>query len=180
MKIDPLRLAGLKQLRLQRFNDERGFFLESYRQPLYEALGIPTQFVQDNLVFSRKGVVRGLHLSLGQAKLISVVQGAIWDVAVDCRPNSPTFGQWEALELNGEELTQFFIPDGFAHGYCALSDTTYVQYKVSTPYDPALERSIRWNDPDLQIPWPSTTPIVSQRDQTSPLFREVFATCTSG
>ena len=180
MQIEPLRLSGLKRLHPQRFNDERGFFLESYRQPLYEALGIPTRFVQDNLVFSHRGVVRGLHLSLGQAKLISVVQGRIWDVAVDCRPDSPTFGQWEALELNGEEPTQFFIPDGFAHGYCALSEGAYVQYKISTPYNPALERAIRWNDLDLQVSWPTTNPILSQRDQTSPLFREVFPTCMSG
>jgi len=180
VEIESLRLSGLQRLRLERFDDERGFFLESYRQPLYEKLGIPTRFVQDNLSFSHKGVVRGLHFSSGQAKLISVVQGRIWDVALDCRPDSPTFGQWEAIELNSEELTQFFIPAGFAHGYCALSDTAYVQYKVSTPYDPALERSIRWNDPSLQIPWPARNPIVSQRDQTSPLFREVFATCISG
>ena len=171
-----LRLAGLRRICLQRFDDERGFFLESYRDSRYEDLHTP--FVQDNLAFSRKGVVRGLHFQAppGQAKLVSVIHGRIWDVAVDCRPDSPTFGQWEALELtNG---IQFFIPAGFAHGYCALEDS-YVQYKVGTVYDPATERSIRWNDPHLQVAWPVTDPIVSQRDQTSPFFHEVFS-CTSG
>lgn len=139
-------------------------------------MGIGVPFVQDNISFSQKGTIRGLHFQVdpGQAKLVSCIQGKIWDVAVDIRPESPTFGMWEALELDGETQEQFFIPIGFAHGFCVLSETALVQYKVSAPYDATTERSIRWSDPILQIPWPVPNPILSPRDQTSPLLNEVF------
>lgn len=176
MQVFPLRLSGLKLIVPQQFVDERGFFFESYRQNLYADQGINIPFVQDNVSFSLKGTIRALHYqsSPGQAKIISCVQGKIWDVAVDIRPDSPTFGEWEAFELDDEQHHQLYVPIGFAHGFCVLSETARVHYKVSAPYDPKTERSLRWNDPDINIPWPCKKPILSPRDQTSPLFKEVF------
>jgi len=175
MEIVDLRLKGLKKIVPRLFKDERGFFFESYRQGLYEERGIGVQFVQDNVSFSKRGTVRALHFQSapGQAKLVSCVQGKIWDVAVDLRLDSPTFGQWEAVELDSERHEQFFVPVGFAHGFCVLSETALVQYKVSHPYDPKTECSIRWNDPDFNIDWPVCDPILSPRDQVSPFFREL-------
>lgn len=171
-----LSLKGLKKLTPRIFRDERGFFLESYRQPLYASCGIETPFVQDNLSFSQAGTIRALHFqsSPGQAKLVTCLEGRIWDVAVDIRPDSPTFGKWEGVFLDSETREQLFVPIGFAHGFCVLSPTALVQYKVSALYDPSTERSIRWNDPTLAIDWPTPTPILSTRDQTCPLFTEVF------
>jgi len=176
MEVFPLRLQGLIHILPRTFPDERGFFLESYRQPLYEAHGIKTPFVQDNISFSKKDTIRALHFQSdpGQAKLVSCVQGKIWDVAVDIRPHSPTFGQWEAIELDAERHNQFFIPVGFAHGYCVLSETAKVLYKVSSIYNPKNECSLRWNDPDIAIAWPISSPCLSLRDQTSPFFKEIF------
>ena len=176
MEIVELRLQGLKKIVPRFFRDERGFFFESYRQVLYEEKGIGVRFVQDNVSFSRKGTVRALHFqsSPGQAKLVSCIQGKIWDVAVDVRRDSPTFGQWEAVELDSERHEQVFIPIGFAHGFCVLSETALVQYKVSSPYDPKTECSIRWNDPDFNINWPIRDPVLSPRDQVSPFFRELL------
>jgi len=176
MKTIALRLEGLKHILPCVFSDERGFFLESYQQPLYASHGIDIQFVQDNLSFSKMGTIRALHFQShpGQAKLISCIQGQIWDVAVDIRPSSATFGQWEAVELDDQKHNQLFIPIGFAHGYCVLSKTAKVLYKVSAIYDPNNERSIRWNDPDIHIDWPIKAPCLSQRDQTSPFFKEMF------
>ncbi|MBS0624464.1 MAG: dTDP-4-dehydrorhamnose 3,5-epimerase [Verrucomicrobia bacterium] len=169
-----LKLDGLKLIEPRIFGDERGFFLETYRQPLYVDAGIDVAFVQDNMSFSKKGTIRGLHFQTGQAKLVSVLNGKIWDVAVDIRPDSPTFGQWEAVELDDQKRRQFFVPAGFAHGFCILSETALIQYKVNTIYDPKAEGSIRWNDPFLNIPWPFQEPILSQRDQQSPFFQEVY------
>ena len=154
MEVVDLRLPGLKLLKPRIFPDERGYFLESYRQPLYEQHGLP-QFVQDNVSFSRRHVVRALHFqsSPGQAKLVRCEQGMIFDVAVDVRPDSATFGCWESVLLDGLAHWQLFIPAGFAHGFCVLSDQALVHYKVSSVYDPNTERSIRWNDPDLAIQW---------------------------
>ncbi len=172
MQVKELRLAGLKLVEPRVFIDARGLFFESYRRSRYKECGIEVEFVQDNTAVSCKGAIRGLHYQLdpGQAKLVSVSRGAIWDVAVDIRPNSPTFGEWEAAELSEENHRQFFIPVGFAHGYCVLSDTARVHYKASADYDPLRERSILWDDPDLNIPWPTKSPILSDRDRTSPRF----------
>lgn len=177
VEITPLRLAGLKKVVPRVFRDERGFFFESYCQPLYIPQGISVGFVQDNVSFSVYKTLRALHYQShpGQAKLVSCVQGKIWDVAVDLRCDSPTFGQWEAIELDDQTHVQLFIPVGFAHGFCVLSETARVHYKVSSPYDPKTECSIRWNDPDLKIPWPVSDPILSLRDQISPFFKEVFS-----
>jgi dTDP-4-dehydrorhamnose 3,5-epimerase len=167
MKTQSLPLDGLLVIQPQVFRDVRGLFFESYRQSRYAEVGIGIEFTQDNISFSKKNTLRGLHYqdSPGQAKLVSVVQGSIWDVAVDIRPDSPTFGKWAAVELNDENFKQFFIPLGFAHGYCVLSDFARVQYKASADFDPAAERTIVWNDPDFAIDWPVINPILSDRDR---------------
>ena len=159
------------------FEDERGFFFESYQEKRYRENGIDLPFIQDNIAFSKKGTLRGLHFqsSPGQAKLVSCLEGEIWDVAVDLRLTSPTFGKWEACFLNAKKQEQFFIPVGFAHGYLVLSETAKVHYKVSTLYDPATEKSVRWNDPDLAISWGIERPILSEKDQKSPFFKELFS-----
>lgn len=174
MHVTTLRLPGLLLLQPTLFRDLRGFFLENYRETLYREHGIGP-FVQDNLSYSRQHTIRGLHFQStpGQAKLISCIQGEIWDVAVDIRPDSPTFMEWEAVVLNDRELHQLYIPVGFAHGFCVLSEEARVIYKVSSPYHPDTEQTIRWNDPELAIAWPTQTPILSARDQISPLFQEI-------
>jgi dTDP-4-dehydrorhamnose 3,5-epimerase len=174
METSLLKISGLILFKPRVFHDARGFFLETYRQGVYQDHGLPA-FVQDNLSFSRKNVIRALHYqsSPGQAKLVSCLQGTVFDVAVDLRPGSPTFGQWEGIELSGENHHQLFIPKGFAHGYCVLSDEATVQYKVSALYDPATERSIRWNDPQIGVAWPLKHPVLSPRDETSPFLKEV-------
>ena len=174
MLVTCLRIQGLKIVVPRIFCDSRGFFLESYRRPLYADSGIALEFVQDNLSFSHQNVLRGLHYQSGQDKLISVICGKIWDVAVDLRPSSITFGQYEAVELDDRTRNQFFVPDGFAHGFYVLSQTALVQYKVSAVHDPAQERAIRWNDPELNIPWPCTEPTLSLRDQNSSFFKQIF------
>ena len=160
----------------QVFRDERGFFFESFRQSRYADAGIGVAFTQDNISFSKKETLRGLHYqeTPGQAKLVMVIQGSIWDVAVDIRPESSTYGKWVGVELNDENFKQFFIPAGFAHGYCVLSDFARVQYKVSAAFDPATERTIAWNDPGLAVEWPLKNPILSHRDRTAlPLWQKV-------
>lgn len=172
MEIVDLELAGLKLFTPRLFRDERGFFFESYRQEYLPNIA----FVQDNASFSVRGTVRALHFQShpGQDKLVTCVQGKIWDVAVDIRPESPTFMQWKAVELDDQTHRQLLIPKGFAHGFCVLSETARVQYKVSSYYDPNTECSIRWNDPDLKIAWPVERPLLSPRDQMSPFFKEVM------
>lgn len=176
MEFIDLPIAGLKLIVPRLFRDERGFFFESYKKAPFSEEGIDVCFVQDNASLSVKGTVRGLHYQShpGQAKLVSCVQGKIWDVAVDIRPASPTFMRWEAVELDDQSHKQLFIPVGFAHGFAVLSDTARVHYKVSAPYDPKTESSIRWNDPELKIAWPVREPILAPRDQVSPFFKEVF------
>lgn len=176
MQVVDLKLSGLKLITPTIFRDSRGFFLESHSQLRYQEMGIDVQFVQDNISFSKKNTVRALHFqsSPGQAKLVSCLQGKIWDVTVDIRPSSPTFMQWQAVELDDEKRLQLFVPVGFAHGFCVLSEEALVQYKVSSPYNAGTEKSIRWNDPDLAILWPVNNPILSDRDQISPFFKEVF------
>lgn len=175
MKITHLKLQGLQLITPQIFRDVRGFFFESHRQDRYASHGLEN-FVQDNTSFSLKNTVRALHFQSqpGQVKLVTCLQGKIYDVVVDIRPDSPTFMQWEGIILDDESRQQIYIPIGFAHGFCVLSETALVQYKVSAPYNPATEMSIRWNDPDLAIQWPIDTPLLSPRDQTSPFFKEVF------
>ena len=172
MKVQELRLQGAKLLSPTLYQDQRGFFLEAYQLKNYEKVGI-CPFVQDNHSYSKKETLRGLHFQPGQAKLVRVVVGMIYDVIVDIRPESPTFGQWEAIYLDEKNHCQLYIPHGFAHGFCALTDEAHVLYKVSTFYDPQKERSIRFNDPDFAIQWPVKHPLLSKRDETAPFFRDI-------
>lgn len=175
MEVINLRLQGLKLIKPKVFKDHRGFFLESFHQPLYEKCGINCQFLQDNHSFSQKGCIRGMHFQSfpGQAKLIRAAVGEIYDVAVDIRPESPTYGEWEAVILNDQFHQQLFIPVGFAHGFCVLSQDAHVLYKVSSPYDPQFEKGFRWDDPAINIKWPVKLPMVSERDQQAPFFQEI-------
>jgi dTDP-4-dehydrorhamnose 3,5-epimerase len=160
------------------FSDERGYFLQSFQQQQYETLlARPLHFVQDNHSFSKQGVLRGLHYQIAQpqAKLIRVVQGEIFDVAVDLRVSSATFGQWVGQRLSAHNQQQLFIPEGFAHGFLVLSDSADVHYKTTDYYAPAHERSIRWDDPNLAIDWPLSLlpklpPLISARDQQATSF----------
>jgi dTDP-4-dehydrorhamnose 3,5-epimerase len=160
------------------FGDARGFFLETYRRNHYVELGIDVDFVQDNHSRSRQGVVRGIHFQLppGQAKLVRCARGAIFDVVVDLRRGSPTFGQWEGYELSDENHRQMYVPIGFGHGFCVLSEVADVIYKVSGYYDAEIERGIAYDDPDVGIEWPSEVElIVSERDATAPRLSQVAA-----
>jgi dTDP-4-dehydrorhamnose 3,5-epimerase len=173
----PTTLEGLVLLQPRVFHDERGFFLESFHRERYRELGITMEFVQDNHSRSVRGTIRALHYARppGQGKLVRVAHGAIYDVAVDMRRASPTFGRYEAFELDDVNHRQLWIPAGFAHGFCALSETADVVYKVDHPYDPALEVGVAWDDPDIAIPWPTDAPVLSPRDRANPSFAEVAA-----
>jgi dTDP-4-dehydrorhamnose 3,5-epimerase len=169
MDVVDLRLAGLKLVRPRVFADERGFLLEGYNARRYADHGIGCAFVQDNHSRSKRGILRGLHYQdlPGQAKLVRAAQGAIFDVAVDIRPDSPTFGEWEGVTLDDRSHHQLFIPVGFAHGFCVTSDSADVVYKVSSYYDPEAERGLAYDDPDLGIEWPVPSPLVSERDRVA-------------
>jgi len=166
-------LLGLVQIEPKIHSDLRGFFLESYHELRYKELGVNAHFVQDNHSFSKQGVLRGMHFQRGQAKLIYCPKGRIFDVAVDIRKGSKTYGKWEGFYLDGENHKQLFIPDGFAHGFCVLSDEAHVIYKVSTHFDKDLERGFRWNDPEVGIEWPIKNPILSERDQMAKGLKEI-------
>ncbi|MGD2169641.1 MAG: dTDP-4-dehydrorhamnose 3,5-epimerase [Chlamydiota bacterium] len=172
MIVEEGMLEGLKIIQPKKFEDSRGFFMESYQKPRYITQGISSQFVQDNFVFSQKDTLRGMHFqsSPGQDKLITVLKGKIFDVVVDIRPSSPTFKQYYCLTLDDKEHKQFFIPHGFAHGYAALEDS-YVLYKVSSIFEAKTEKGFRFDD--IAIPWPVENPIVSARDQNSFHFDEL-------
>lgn len=176
MVIQRSRLEGLFLITPPRvFCDARGFFVETYRENQWAELGLP-RFVQDNHSRSAAGVLRGIHLNLaggGQGKLVRCAQGRIWDVAVDLRPGSPTFGQWEGFELDDQAHRQVYVPPGFGHGFCVLSELADVAYKLSTYYDDKTERGVMWNDPDLAIRWPIADPQVSKRDATNPTLKEL-------
>lgn len=172
MKIERLRVPDLLLVTPARHGDARGFFSETWNQARAEAAGITGQFVQDNHSASREqGVLRGLHCQVApyaQGKLVRVVKGAIWDVAVDARRGSPTYGQWAAAELSAENWAQLWVPPGFLHGFCTLQPDTEVIYKVTGQYDRASERGVIWNDPDLALPWPVTEPVLSDKDRVLP------------
>jgi dTDP-4-dehydrorhamnose 3,5-epimerase len=153
--------------------DSRGFFQETYRRRALAELGVHEEFVQDNHSRSRRGVLRGMHAQPGQAKLVRCARGAIFDVVVDIRPGSPSFGSWEGVELDDDSHRQLYVPDGFAHGFCVLSDVADVIYKVSTYYDPAAEFGFRYDDPEVGIEWPDVEHHVSARDRGAPLLREL-------
>ncbi|CAA0116296.1 dTDP-4-dehydrorhamnose 3,5-epimerase [Zhongshania aliphaticivorans] len=159
------------------FGDHRGFFLETFQAERYgEMAGITLPFVQDNHSRSAKGVLRGLHFqkTKPQGKLVRVVSGEVYDVAVDIRQDSPSFGQWEGVLLSEENKRQFWVPPGFAHGFVVLSDTADFEYKCTDYYDPADEGSLIWNDPALAITWPLAAPTLSDKDSKAPTFAELF------
>jgi dTDP-4-dehydrorhamnose 3,5-epimerase len=158
------------------FGDERGFFLETFQATRYEKLaGINLPFVQDNHSRSSSGVLRGLHFQKTnpQGKLVRVIKGEVYDVAVDIRPSSRSFGQWEAVVLSEENKKQFWVPPGFAHGFVVLSKTADFEYKCTDYYDPSDEGSILWNDPDLDISWPITSPLLSEKDAHASLLADL-------
>jgi dTDP-4-dehydrorhamnose 3,5-epimerase len=171
------RLDGLVLIAPDVRRDDRGFFLETFQARRYAEIGVDTSFVQDNHSRSTRGTLRGLHfqLGLGQAKLVSVARGAAFDVVVDIRPRSPTFGEWESFDLDDRRHLQLFIPRGFAHGFCVLADEVDFTYKVDSYYDPNLESGIAWNDPAIGIDWPVREPFTSNRDQRNPTLSEIAA-----
>jgi dTDP-4-dehydrorhamnose 3,5-epimerase len=167
------RLNGPILLEPKVHGDQRGFFLESYRRDAYSAAGITDDFVQDNHSLSKRGIVRGMHFQPGQAKLVRCARGAILDVVVDLRRGSPTFGEWESIELDGDRHLQLYVPDGFAHGFCVLSEVADLLYKVSTYYDPASESGFRYDDPAVGIVWPAAELTPSERDANAPRLAEM-------
>lgn len=175
MRALPTELPGLVLIAPRVFGDERGFFLESYREDALAGLGVNERWVQDNHSRSRRGVLRGMHYSLGagQAKLVRCARGSIIDVAVDLRRGSPTWGRWQAFELEETRAHTLYLPVGFAHGFCVTSEVADVVYKCSSYYDPELERGFAYDDPEVGIAWPEGEPIVSERDRTAPTLAEV-------
>ena len=176
----PFRFQGLRIPELilvepRVFEDNRGFLMESYKRSDFEANGISAEFVQDIHSHSVRGVLRGLHYQLhpkAQAKLVRVVKGEVFDVAVDIRRNAPTFGQWEGVVLSEENFRMFFIPEGFAHGFCVLSDEAEFVYKVTAEFAPDLDRGIVWDDPAIAIDWPVSNPVLSRKDLELPLLAD--------
>ncbi|OQX23810.1 MAG: dTDP-4-dehydrorhamnose 3,5-epimerase [Desulfobacteraceae bacterium IS3] len=168
MKIITTALDGVLIIEPKVFADSRGFFMETYHQRRYNDSGISRIFVQDNLSFSVKGTLRGLHFQVRhpQAKLVQAIAGEIFDVAVDIRPDSPTFGKWVGVLLSEQNKRQLFIPEGFAHGFCVLSETALFSYKCSEVYAPGDEGGILWSDPEIGIEWPVKHPIISDKDKT--------------
>ncbi len=175
MNVLNCHIPGLLIIEPKVFGDTRGFFLETWNRRRYGEAGLDVDFVQDNVSFSRRGILRGLHFQnpKPQGKLLQVLQGEVFDVAVDIRSSSPTFGKWHGLVLSGENKTQFYIPAGFAHGFVVLSETALFQYKCTELYSPQDEMAIRWDDPDLGIQWPLKEPLLSDRDAKGLRLRDM-------
>lgn len=175
MRIVQTSLPGALVIEPQVFEDARGFFYESYNKDKYRAAGLTAEFVQSNVSRSSKGVLRGLHYQWPdpQGKLVSVLEGEVFDVAVDIRRNSPTFGQWTGVMLTADNHRHFWIPEGFAHGFCVLSESATFTYQCSAPYNRAADAGVRWNDADIGIDWPLAQPILSEKDERAPYLREV-------
>jgi dTDP-4-dehydrorhamnose 3,5-epimerase len=176
MQVIDTPLLDVKLVRATRHGDERGWFAEAYNARDFSTAGLPHNFVQDNQSYSHRGVLRGLHYQIvePQGKLVRVLAGQIWDVAVDLRSGSPDFGKWAGFHLSGTELDSLWIPEGFAHGYLVLSETASVLYKTTRYYQPSGERSILWSDPTLNIKWPleGTEPSVSAKDAQAKLLAD--------
>jgi dTDP-4-dehydrorhamnose 3,5-epimerase len=175
MIVKETKLKGLLVLEPKVFGDSRGFFLETYNKEHYQEAGIRQDFVQDNVSFSRKGVLRGLHFQnpQPQGKLVQVLSGAVVDVAVDIRIGSATFGCWHSEILSGENCIQMFIPEGFAHGFCVISESAFFSYKCTDFYNPQTEGGIIWNDPDLDIDWQVNEPVLSTKDSAYPRLKDI-------
>lgn len=176
MEILDLPLAGLKLIRPRIFPDQRGYFLETYQQQRFTNEDLSARFVQDNLSFSKRGVLRGLHYQYPtwQGKLVFAVQGEIFDVAVDIRRDSPSFGKWHGVVLNDRTHEQLYVPPGFAHGFCVLSETARVMYKCTDFYAPGEEHTLIWNDPAIGIDWPVKDPILADKDARGKLLKDAF------
>jgi dTDP-4-dehydrorhamnose 3,5-epimerase len=176
MQVTETPLPGLLIITPDIFTDERGFFLETWHASRYAEAGVHGSFVQDNHSRSSRHTIRGLHWQdrRPQAKLVRVIEGEVYDVAVDLRPESSSFGHWFGLLLSAENFLQSYIPPGFAHGFCVVSDVAQVEYKCTDFYDRQGERGVAWDDPDLAIAWPVTAPLLSPRDAAHPTLRALF------
>lgn len=174
MIVTATELPGLLVIEPRVFREARGWFMESWNADRYESHGIPSRFAQDNVSYSVPGVLRGLHYQLpnGQGKLVGVLEGEVYDVAVDIRSDSPTFGRSFGTLLSSENHRQLWVPEGFAHGFFVRKPALFV-YKVTTPYDPGAERGVLWNDEDLAIEWPGGDPILSEKDARAPRLRDI-------
>ncbi len=171
----PASLPGVVIIEPKVFADDRGFFMETYKKSEFAAAGLDVAFVQENHSRSVRGTLRGLHLQRppgAQGKLVRVLEGEIFDVAADIRPDSPTFGQWESVTLSAENRRSIYIPEGYAHGFCVLSAEAQVVYKTTAEYAPELEWGVRWDDPTLGIPWPVSAPLLSPRDSRWPPLQD--------
>lgn len=175
MKTIETGIPGLLVFEPRIFGDDRGYFVETWNKARYAEAGLSEDFCQDNMSFSRRGILRGLHIQNpnAQGKLVSVAQGEVYDVAVDLRKSSPTFGQWYGIHLTSEKKNQLFIPKGFAHGFCVLSETALFTYKCTDFYNPRSEYTLMWNDPDVDIPWPIQNPELSPKDTTGYLLKDL-------
>ena len=168
IKVKSTSIEGFLVIEPNCFKDERGFFLETYQEDIYKAVGITEKFVQDNQSRSMKGVIRGMHFQVNrpQAQIVTIMRGSVFDVGVDLRQNSPTFGKWHGVELSDSGQRQVYMAPGIAHGFCVLSDLADLHYKVSRFYEPDDECGMVWNDSEVNIDWPSITPLIHQRDAT--------------
>ena len=175
MKVTQTELSGVLLIEPQVFGDSRGFFMETWNQERYESFGLPTRFVQDNVSLSAHGILRGLHYQYPnpQGKLVYVLQGEVFDVAVDIRVGSPTFAQWTATRLSANNKRQLYLPPGYAHGFCVTSEHALFAHKVTEFYDPQADASLAWNDPDIAIDWPIAQPLLSDKDRDAPRLKEM-------
>ncbi|HJP11135.1 MAG TPA: dTDP-4-dehydrorhamnose 3,5-epimerase [Arenicellales bacterium] len=173
--VTPTALDGVVVVEPKVFPDERGFFLESFNARHFAAAGLPAEFVQDNHSRSTRGVLRGLHYQYPawQGKLVRSLLGEIFDVAVDIRRASPTFGQWFGTVLSADNKKQLYVPPGYAHGFCVLSDVAEMAYKCTALYEPADDAAVRWNDPQIGIDWPISSPVLSAKDNEAPMLKEI-------
>jgi dTDP-4-dehydrorhamnose 3,5-epimerase len=178
MRVKQMELEGVILVEPKVFGDSRGFFFESWHETRFRESGIPSAFVQDNVSSSARGVLRGLHFQnpRAQGKLVTVLQGEVYDVAVDIRLGSPHFGRWMGVVLSGENKRQLYIPEGFAHGFCVTSESALFMYKCTDYYAPEAERGIVWSDPDLAIDWPLERPLLSSKDAGYPRLRDLDRT----
>ena len=175
MNVRETELPGVLLIEPDVFGDPRGFFMETWNRRRYAESGLDLDFVQDNLSLSRRGILRGLHYQWPQpqGKLVQVLSGAVFDVAVDIRRGSPTFGRWVGVELSADNHRQLYVPEGFAHGFCVLSETALFAYKCTDFYNPATEHSLAWNDPDIGIAWPVADPLLSDKDRAGLRLKDI-------
>ena len=181
MQVIDTPLEGVKILQPRVFEDDRGFFMETFNSRHFEPLGLPTRWVQDNHSRSTRGVLRGLHYQSPdwQGKLVRVVVGEIFDVAVDIRPDSPSFGRWFGTVLSAGNKQQLYVPEGYAHGFCVTSDVAEVIYKCTRNYEAEQDAGIRWDDPEIGVDWPLTEPLVSDKDRAAPTLADYHRSLTS-